>query len=97
VRWVARGIDEIKTERDTLRTRVAELEEKLMVMCVAQLRQEAVAFHMTAGKTTFTKADVEAITALAVAAALKYGPSPDQPAPAPLAAQGVEGEPQHER
>jgi len=81
--YSALKIADLTDERDILRTRVAELEERLMVMCVAQLKQEAVTFHMTADKTTFTKADVEAITALAVAAALKFKPSPDPPAPAP--------------
>ena len=113
---------EYAEEAKTLRTRVAELEEKLMVMCVAQINgaeitQEPVAFFRTLNGAIDWSEDCcatrpddlqldsyidhahpdEHYAAMPVYAAKESRPAPDPPDPVPVAAQGVEGEPQHER
>ncbi len=130
-------IEERTKERDALRTRVAELEERLMVMCVAQIKKlgaDPVSEPVDSGldeRQYRLIADVEIEFSVPDGyerETLKAGTcvwlarwtddqleaarrnaqelhrklkqsrsSPDPPAPAPLAAQGVEGEPQHER
>jgi predicted nucleic acid-binding Zn-ribbon protein len=92
-------------QRDTLRTRVAELEEKLMVMCVAQIN-ESVSMTDEQIRNIFKGWEPLPISTMdeliewsrhIIKAAAQSLPSPASPAPAPLAAQGVEGEPHHER
>ncbi len=109
----------IHAERDTLHTQVAELQERLMVMCVAQLREgEPVAWGVLATfgpkpslqfplfsdkfqaeqmATGYRRDGVGAVSVVGLCYTIindkQFRPSPDPPAPAPLAAQGVEGEP----
>jgi len=111
---------EYAEEAKTLRTRVAELEEKLMVMCVAQINgaeptplcwvrmlngaidwgEDCMAVRpqdlQIDSMNEYAEAG-EVFTAEPVYTLKQLVPTPDPPAPAPLAAQGVEGEPHHER
>ncbi len=143
--------EEWAKERDTLQKRVAELEEKLMVMCVAQINEpevamDAVAWMIEANDPALYEKRARWFTGavhapwttdpnkglrfptkdigLDILSCIIQGehsdgkiftlncefkyisvtehvwsdePSPDPPAPAPLAAQDVEGEPHHER
>ncbi len=111
---------ELTQERDTLQARIAELEEKLIVMCVAQLREAEPSTDVRAvldligEMSTYIDADAwergksaglfdrytrtrDALYQLKLVSKHALVPSPDPPAPAPLAAQGIEGDPHHER
>jgi len=97
-------------ERDTLQARVAELEEKLMVMCVAQMNEAGVGpirawirGHMSSyGGVSPPEYDEECVPGddqpegegwIPLVQLKQLVPSPDPPAPAALAAHGVDSEP----
>jgi len=115
---------EYAEEVKTLRARVAELEERLLMMCVAQINgaelqqvaltdREMLLEIMKDLEFTVWNCEqcghAESTSTMDVAYMLRdylktapplskqSRPSPDPPAPATLAAQGVEGEPHHER
>src|SRR6266403_278280 len=85
--------------------RVAELEERLMVMCVAQLTppepacfinaKDLAAMHEGQFHSCLVSAHRLSANNLSLYDLKQSRPSPDSPAPAPLAAQGVEGDPHH--
>ncbi len=83
---------------DKAEKRVAELEEKLMVMCVAQINELGLARCPDCLGSEFVgfKRGVRCPRCNGTGS-IQVRPSPDPPDPAPLAAQGVEGEPHHER
>ncbi len=91
--------------------RVAELEERLMVMCVAQLREAEPTEAQYNAAWKWIESDESVVQQVrkklsvhefrqimkGIVFSMQSRPSPDPPVPAPLASQGVEGEPHHER
>ncbi len=83
--------EEWTRERDTLQKRVAELEEKLIVMCVAQINAIAAVpdgFSYAASRAMAVTSEwVRGWDACRASIEKQSVPSPNPPAPAPLAAQ----------
>ncbi len=96
---------------ETAEKRVAELEERLMVMCVAQLEVGLAPWELLQNSAKLLRlvrrcdltrpneltAVIDAQCKDIDAVLKRLVPAPDPPSPAPLAVQGVEGEPHHER
>jgi len=84
---------------DTLQARIAELEERLMVLLPMQLKRfgamtdERLRQMLEDYRDAWSPGARDELFAQYRAELNQSVPSPDSPAPAPLAAQGVEGEP----